>query len=72
VVKPEFTCRFRWKRGSLALWDNRCVQHYAVNDYQGFARTMLRAEMAGTRPFGPAMPAAWEGRDSPQKGTVPQ
>jgi taurine dioxygenase len=56
VTKPEFTCRFRWRKGSLAVWDNRCVQHYAVNDYAGFARTMLRAEMAGTRPYGPAMP----------------
>src|SRR5690606_6973847 len=26
-VKPEYTCRFRWREGSLALWDNRCVQH---------------------------------------------
>jgi taurine dioxygenase len=56
VIKPEFTCRFRWKKGSLAVWDNRCVQHYAVNDYAGFARTMLRAELEGTRPFGSAMP----------------
>jgi taurine dioxygenase len=56
VVRPEFTCRFRWKKGSVAVWDNRCVQHYAVNDYAGFERTMLRAEMEGTRPFGPAMP----------------
>lgn len=56
VVKPEFTCRFRWRKGSVAVWDNRCVQHYAVNDYAGFARTMLRAEMVGSRPFGPAMP----------------
>ena len=56
VVRPEFTCRFRWRKGSLAVWDNRCTQHYAVNDYVGFARTMLRAEMQGARPFGPAMP----------------
>lgn len=56
VTKPEFTCRFRWKKGSLAVWDNRSLQHYAVNDYEGFARSMLRAEMEGTRPYGPAMP----------------
>ncbi|MDG2003716.1 MAG: TauD/TfdA family dioxygenase [Novosphingobium sp.] len=56
VVRPRFTCRFRWKKGSLAVWDNRCTQHFAVNDYAGFARTMLRAEMAGTRPIGLAMP----------------
>ena len=56
VIKPEFACRFRWKKGSLAVWDNRSAQHYAVNDYEGFGRTMLRAEMTGTRPFGPAKP----------------
>jgi taurine dioxygenase len=58
VLKPEFTCRFRWKKGSLAVWDNRSAQHYAVNDYAGFARTMLRAEMQGTPPYGPAKPLA--------------
>jgi taurine dioxygenase len=58
VVRPEFTCRFRWKKGSLTVWDNRCVQHYAVNDYEGFSRTMLRVEMQGTRPCGPANVAA--------------
>ena len=35
-VRPEFTCRFRWSAGSLALWDNRCVQHNPVNDYHGW------------------------------------
>jgi taurine dioxygenase len=58
VVRPEFTCRFRWQKGSVAVWDNRCVQHYAVNDYAGFARTMLRAEMEGVRPCGPASDGA--------------
>jgi taurine dioxygenase len=57
VVRPEFTCRFRWKKGSVAIWDNRCVQHYAVNDYPGFARTMLRTEMEGTRPLDRPCPA---------------
>ncbi len=32
-TRPEFTCRFRWQTGSLAFWDNRCTQHFAVNDY---------------------------------------
>ena len=47
VVRPEFTCRFRWRRGSIAVLDNRCTQHYAVSDYAGFTRTMLRAELRG-------------------------
>jgi taurine dioxygenase len=64
VIRPEFACRFRWKKGSVAVWDNRCVQHYAVNDYAGFARTMLRAEMEGTRPIGPATQVSETGRTS--------
>src|SRR5919106_114909 len=35
ATRPEFTCRFRWDKGSLAAWDNRCTQHLAINDYDG-------------------------------------
>lgn len=49
-VRPEFTCRFRWERGSLAFWDNRCAQHNPVNDYHGFKRVMHRVTLAGDRP----------------------
>jgi taurine dioxygenase len=49
-VKPEFTCRFRWRVGSLAFWDNRCTQHLPVNDYHGYRRIMHRITLAGERP----------------------
>jgi taurine dioxygenase len=49
-VRPEYTCRFRWEVGSLAFWDNRCVQHNPVNDYHGHRRLMHRITLKGERP----------------------
>jgi taurine dioxygenase len=49
-VRPEFTCRFRWTQGAIALWDNRCVQHHAINDYHGQKRVMHRITLAGDVP----------------------
>ncbi len=48
--RPEFSCRFRWHKGSVAFWDNRCAMHYACNDYQGKRREMHRMTIAGSRP----------------------
>ncbi len=49
-VRPEFTCRFRWEKGSLAFWDNRSAQHNPINDYHGYRRIMHRITLAGDRP----------------------
>ncbi|MDG2004477.1 MAG: TauD/TfdA family dioxygenase [Novosphingobium sp.] len=50
-IRPEFTCRFRWRAGSLAFWDNRAAQHNPVNDYHGLRRVMRRITLAGEKPF---------------------
>jgi taurine dioxygenase len=50
IQKPEFCVRWRWKVGDVAFWDNRCTQHYAVNDYLPHRRVMTRATIFGDRP----------------------
>jgi taurine dioxygenase len=49
-TRPEFTCRFNWKPGSIAFWDNRCALHNPINDYHGYRRVMHRITLAGDRP----------------------
>lgn len=51
ATRPEFTCRFRWEVGSLAMWDNRRALHYPVNDYFGYRRVMHRITIEGERTF---------------------
>ena len=49
-VRPEFTCRFQWSAGAMAIWDNRCTLHNPINDYHGQLRSMHRITLAGDRP----------------------
>ena len=52
ATKAEFTCRLRWAPGTLAIWDNRCLLHLAINDYDGSRRLMHRTTAAGELPLG--------------------
>ena len=49
-TRPEFTCRVRWAPGTLTVWDNRCTQHNAVNDYHGQRRHMRRITVGAQLP----------------------
>lgn len=51
IQQPEFIIRWKWKPGSVAFWDNRCTQHFAVNDYLPNRRIMHRATILGDKPF---------------------
>jgi taurine dioxygenase len=48
--RPEHQVRFKWRPGSIAIWDNRAVQHYGVPDYGTAARHLERIVVKGDRP----------------------
>lgn len=49
---PEFQCRYPWQVGDVAIWDNRCTQHYAIHDYGTSVRIVDRATIrGGGKPF---------------------
>ena len=50
VQRPEYHYRLQWRKNTLAMWDNRCLQHYALNDYHGYRRVMHRIIVGGERP----------------------
>lgn len=51
AVKPEFTLRWQWQEGDVAIWDNRCTQHKALFDYGDAHRIMHRATINGDAPY---------------------
>ena len=56
---PEYQVRFTWAPDSIAFWDNRSVQHYAVSDYWPHTRRVERVTIAGDAPYhDPDQPAA--------------
>ncbi|MGN7469014.1 TauD/TfdA dioxygenase family protein [Brevibacillus sp. SAFN-007a] len=48
---PEYQVRFRWEPNSIAFWDNRATQHYAVSDYYPYPRKVERVAIVGDRPY---------------------
>ena len=49
-TRPELTCRVQWENGTLTMWDNRWLQHYAIDDYADYERIMYRVTIQGERP----------------------
>ena len=52
-INENFTCRLRWSVRTVAIWDNRCTMHNALNDYAGVRREMYRTSVRGAAPVGP-------------------
>jgi taurine dioxygenase len=55
VAKPNFTVRYQWRQGTIAIWDNRCTQHYVLDDFEG-ERVIQRVTIMGDEPESAAAP----------------
>ena len=49
--KKEFIYEHKWHNGDLVIWDNRCVQHFAVHDHGNQTRTLHRITVNGSKPY---------------------
>ena len=58
VSNPRFTVRYRWSKGTVAMWDNRCTQHFVLNDFEE-ERVIQRVTVMGDVPEA-AQPSRWE------------
>ena len=58
VASPRFTVRYRWSEGTVAMWDNRCTQHFVLNDFED-ERIIQRVTVMGDKPLGVGAPR-WE------------
>ena len=51
VSHPQFTVRYHWTEGAVGIWDNRCTQHFVINDFEG-ERIIQRVTVMGDEPEG--------------------
>ena len=67
ATNARFALRYRWSEGTIAMWDNRCTQHYVLNDFEG-ERVIQRVTVMGDVPE-PAVPPRWKPRIQPFTAT---
>lgn len=68
---PEYQCRFRWQKHSIAFWDNRACQHYAVSDYWPNNRSVERVTVVGDVPYFDAdQPVTGRAEQRPFRGNI--
>ena len=67
---PEYQVRFQWEKNSIAFWDNRSCQHYAVSDYWPKVRRVERVTIIGDVPYYDASQEPTEAPDDPFRGVI--